>query len=138
MGFNHCWRIILLFFFYFETGLSGQTDSIIFYPETEIKDGIYLNYHDFRRNKAIDKEQVISNQDKTQLEFISKIISQKTFSYSTNGIIRTVDPGNVYGFFQNRTFHVNFNGEFYRVPVFGSISYFVANVKVYRSFYNPL
>lgn len=50
-----------------------------------------------------------------------------------------MESKNVWGFFQNNTLYVNYKEEFYRVPVFGAISYLVANVTVVNvGFYDPL
>jgi hypothetical protein len=117
--------------------LSAQIDSVVFATGSNISDGIYINHEDLRWNRAIKKEQIISSEDKNQQEFIGKVLSHKKFSFEKNAAVHTIEPKNVFGFFQNNTFYINFNGDFYRVPVFGSISFLVANVKVLRNFYDP-
>jgi hypothetical protein len=122
------------------TGLNlfSQTDSIAYPNQAKMEDGIYLNYDDFRRNKPITKEQIVSDMDKSQLEFIGKTIFNEKFSYKLNGETITTASKNAWGFFQNNTFYVNYKGDFYRIPVFGAISYLVANVTVVNpGFYDP-
>lgn len=115
-----------------------QTDSVMHSPESRIGDGIYLNYADFRRNKSIKKQQVVSKLDKDQLEFLGKTLYGEKFAYEENGATTTVESKNVWGYMQNNTLYVNFKGDFYRVPVFGSISYLVATVTVINpGFYDP-
>jgi hypothetical protein len=118
--------------------INGQGDSIMYDP-LKTGDGIYLSYDDFRKNKVITKEQVVSNIDKEQQEFIGKVMFGETFSYKQpDGQVVTMETKKAWGYFQNNTFYVNVNNDFYRVPVFGSISYFVANVTVVNvGFYDP-
>ena len=116
----------------------SQADSVIHSPDTRMEDGIYINYSDFRKNTSIKKSQIISKLDKEQLEFLSKTIFEVKFSYEENGVINTVESKKVWGYMQNNTLYVNFRGDFYRVPVFGSVSYLVATVTVINpGFYDP-
>ena len=116
----------------------SQADSVMLAPDLRLEDGIYLSYDDFRRNKSIKKQQVISKLDKSQLEFLSKVIFEEKFSYEENGTVVTLESKTVWGYIQNNIWHVNFKGDFYRVPVFGSVSYLVANVTVINpGFYDP-
>lgn len=116
----------------------SQSDSIAYTPGMPIEDGIYLSYQDFRFNKGIAKSQIKSTQDKDQLEFISKVLTEEKITIITNGNELTYNSKDVWAYFQNNTFYINFKGEFYRVPVFGSISYLVAYVTVISpAFYDP-
>jgi hypothetical protein len=116
----------------------AQKDSAVYPSNARVVDGIYLNYADFRQNKSIVKEQIVSDLDKEQLEFISKTVAAEKFSFRTNETTVTVESKNVWGYVQNNTFYVNYRGEFYRIPVFGSISYLVASVVVVNpGFYDP-
>ena len=101
----------------------SQSDSIAYTPGMPIEDGIYLSYQDFRFNKGIAKSQIKSTLDKDQLEFISKVLTEEKITIITNGNEHTYNSKDVWAYFQNNTFYINFKGEFYRVPVFGSISY---------------
>lgn len=117
---------------------NGQNDSIICDASFKITEGIYLNYADFRRNAPISRSNINTKQDKDQLEIFGKILAEKTFSYNTNSGTNTFESKNAWGYYQNNTLYINFNGEFFRVPVFGSINYFVATVEVISpGFYNP-
>jgi hypothetical protein len=103
-----------------------------------LDDGIYLSYEDFRHNNSIKKEQIQSKQDKNQLEFLAKVVFEEKFAYEESGRIFQVESKNVWGYMQNNILHVNYRGDFYRVPVFGSVSYLVANVTVATpGFYDP-
>jgi hypothetical protein len=131
-------RLILFLFGVAVLNLSAQRDSIAF-ENAELGDRIYLSYGDFRQNKAVTKNVIVSNLDKNQQEFIAKVLFNETFSFkNADSILVTLDTKRVWGYRQNGTFYINFNGDFYRVPVFGSISYFVANVVIMNTgFYDP-
>ncbi|MGZ3899895.1 MAG: hypothetical protein ACXVO9_07920 [Bacteroidia bacterium] len=119
----------------------AQKDSVLYNSETtNLVEGIFLTYEDFRKDKAITKDEIQSNVNKDQLDYYGKVIDQLKFTYTKNGITNTVDAHKVWGFYQNRTLYVNYKEVFYRVPVFGSICYLVAVVEVpsyYPGYYGP-
>lgn len=136
MAFRHILCLLLVFC---SLALSAQKDSTI-YKENGLTEGIYLTYDDFRRNNPVTKNEIESNLNKEQLDFLGKIIDQVKFAYKRNGITETADARKVWGFYQNHTLYVNYKETFYRVPVFGAICYMVALVEVpvyYPGYYSP-
>jgi len=117
--------------------VGAQNDSVVFRSGGVIDDAVFLSYQDFRFNKGIRKEKIISVSDKNQLDFISKCLSAETLEYIDNGSKSRIPTDSVFAYVQNNTFYFNYKGNFYRVPVFGAISYFVANEVVYNTFYDP-
>lgn len=116
----------------------SQTDSVIFNKDVRLEDRIFLTYGDFRRMTGLKKEVIISTEEKEQLEFLTKVLYEEAFSYKEGETLIKAISKNVWGYLQNSTFYVNYKGDFYRVPVFGSISYLVANVTVINpGFYDP-
>lgn len=116
-----------------------QSDSVVFSKDLKLTDGIYMTYFDFRSNSGITKEQLVSTINKEQLDFVGKIIDQQKFSYKSNNGILSAESNTVWGFVQNGTLYINFKEDFYRVPVFGSICYLVANVTAMNAgFYDPM
>ncbi len=116
----------------------AQNDSVSFNPIFGISDGIYLSYYDFRHGISIKKSDIISNLDTTQIDFISKVLSQNKFQFIKQGQTNTNESKKVWGYFQNNALYLAYNDVFNRVPVFGAISYFVANVKVVSpGYYDP-
>jgi hypothetical protein len=106
--------------------LHGQSDSIPFVAGSVLPDGIYLTYSDFRFNRPVTKAQVIWPGDKSGLEFFSHLMEEKKIRINRASKTDTVASENVWGYAQNNFLYLNYNGEFYRVPVFGAISYVVA------------
>lgn len=118
--------------------LRAQKDSVVKDETFKMKEGIYLTYDDFRNNSPITRENIETNIPKDHLELFGKVLQQDEFSYTVEGEKITKKSKNAWGFFQNNSLHLNYNGDFYRVPLFGSISYLVANVEVPASaFYTP-
>src|SRR6185369_13374314 len=116
----------------------GQRDSIIGDENLKLKEGIYLNYADFRKNDPITKEQIESSLSKEHLDFYGKTLNESKFTFSKNGQKTTQESKAVWGFYQNNTLHVNYNKDFYRVPIFSAICYLVATVEVINpSMYSP-
>lgn len=127
-----------LFFLIFSFIIKGQTDSVKCGEGFQIKEGIYLSYSDLRNNTTVSRDEIITGISKDQLDFFGKITAEKTFTYSSSGSKKTVESKNAWGYYQNNTLHINYNGEFFRVPLFGSISFFVATVEVVSpAYYTP-
>lgn len=117
---------------------SAQSDSVEYAPGKVLEDAVYLTHDDFRHYQGIRKIQVVSKIEKDQLEFLGKVLFEEKFTYERDGAAYTVESKKVWGYMQNGTLYVNFRGDFYRVPVFGSISYLVATVTVINpGFYDP-
>lgn len=119
----------------------AQTDSVMITELNELKEGIFLTHQDFRKNNSISKEQIITKLDKERLDFYNKLALNDRIEYSIGSNTFTVNVINVWGFKQNKTLFVNYNGAFYRVPVFGAICYFAGVVEVtgyYTGVYDPM
>ena len=133
-------KIVIILIFQIGSRLCyGQADSILAPANLNFPDEVFLTYTDFRYNKGISVEQIISPIKKDQLDFLIKTIETETLTYMEGQKTSTVTSNTIWGFFQNKTLYINFRGDFYRVPVFGSICYLVATVEVYGSgFYDPM
>lgn len=119
--------------------LRGQTDSIVVPADLNLPDAVFITYSDFRYNKGVLKDQIISSINKEQLDFVGKCLDKETVNYNDGQATKQVNSKTVWGFIQNKTFYVNYKGSFYRVPVFGSICYLVATVEIAGvGFYDPM
>lgn len=123
-------RTLFVFFLITNLCVFSQVDSVKFEFGSPINDGVYLSYSDFRRNNPVTKDEIISNLDKEQLNFIEKNMQEVVFYYQKSGVSYTVQPKKIWGYTQNNTLYLNYGGEFFRVPVFGSISYLMISVLV--------
>ncbi len=119
----------------------SQSDSVMVTELKPFSDGLYLTNNDHRHNKAISKENIITNINKDQVDFYYKVTATTKIEYSVGGTTYTMEPSHIWGFVQNGTLFVNYKGVFYRVPVFGAISYFAGVVEVsgyYTGVYDPM
>lgn len=117
----------------FAAGAHAQSDSVSFSNDFALKEGVYLSYTDFRKNHPVPKDAIQSNGDKTQLDFIGKEVGdKKEIDIAYNGTEQKLQTKNLWGYSQNNTLYLNYEGKFYRVPVFGNISHFLGTVEVYN------
>jgi hypothetical protein len=130
-------KAVLYSLFLLADAACAQSDSVKYDAIAGSMDGVFLTYGDFRHNRSIKRDDILMEGDKTQLDYVGKSLSGEFFNYNFNGVQHRTECRTVFGFVQNNTFYVNYRGDFYRIPVFGAISYFVANVTVVNSFYDP-
>lgn len=117
----------------FLLGLKGfsQADSVAYSPDFLLYEGLYLTYQDFRHNWPIPKEKITTQINKDQLDFFSKLIENDKIEFiERDGKKDTVKANEVWGYCQNNIIYINLNKSFFRIPVFGNISYFLATVEV--------
>jgi hypothetical protein len=130
--------LILLFVFMLllPSGVAAQDEGVILkepYP-----DGIFMSFEDFQILRLVPKTAVTTTVPTHYLDFFSRVLFEKELIITTEYGERRVPSASVWGFLQNNVLYLNYRGEFYRVPVFGTFSYFVATVVVSSpGFYDP-
>ncbi len=132
------------FIFFILTSLQPHAQQVIQYaPGFEFKEGVYLNFEQFKNNNPIPKNSIVSNFNKSDSEFLPTILDAKTFSYKdSNDSLHTIKTQDVWGFSRNDNIFISLEDDFNRISVLGSISHFVAAITVYNSsmnspFFNP-
>lgn len=125
-------RRILLFFMFICLGrLWAQSDTLVYAKDFVLNEGLYLTYSDLRHNWPIPKEKISTKIEKNQLDFYSKLIEGENIEYTErDGSHSKINSTKVWGFCQNNVVYINYNKTFYRIPLFGAISYFIASVEV--------
>ena len=119
----------------------AQNDSIqegyVKYTNSfKFKDGIYLNFHQVKLNQPIQKSQIVTDIDYNSFDFYEKLFESKLISlYDNIGVKKEIKINEIWGFSEKGVLYINLNEEFNRIPVFGSISHFIAN-KTYTE-YDP-
>jgi hypothetical protein len=101
---------------------------------TPLPEGIYVKGSDFLKLRPLKKNSIVTDADTNDLEFYGKLMNKKELEYYTGQKKEKILTDSIWGFVQNNTLYVNVSGKFYRVPVFGTISYFTAVVEVYNRF----
>ena len=130
---KNLFKIACIFFLLTSVSFSAQekTDSIAYNKDFVLNEGIYLNYYDFRTNRPISKEVIRSQDNKDQLEFLSKLVDNNTFiNFNFNGIEHKVHADSIWGYCQNNVVYINYEHKFCRIPLFGNLSQFIAMVEV--------
>ncbi|GAB4199979.1 MAG: hypothetical protein Fur0023_02890 [Bacteroidia bacterium] len=106
--------------------LMSQQDSIF-----ERKEGLYTDYIQFRENKPVTKERIITGIDTNQLDFFTKVVSQKQIKIlSARKDTIIISSKDLWGYYQNNILYINYDNTFYKVPVLGAISYFIGTQEV--------
>ena len=106
-------------------------DSVAYTKDFRLYEGLYLGYQDFRYNWPIPKEKIITKINKEQLDFYSKLIEEEFIEYTErDGSVTKMKSDKVWGYCQNNIIFINQEKNFFRIPVFGSISNFIGTVEV--------
>lgn len=105
-----------------------------------LKEGIYLKFLQFKNNSPLDKHQVVTDLNKNELNFYSEITSRQILSYvDDSGSVQKINPKSAWGYSRNNQVYINVENQFYRIPVLGSISHFIATVTVFSTpYFDPV
>lgn len=123
-------QLIIFFVLSFNANLRAQ-DSVMYSKEFRLYEGIYINYEDLRFNWPIDKEKIITNLPKEQLDFFSKLVESDMIEYKErDGSVIKIKTEKIWGYCQNNVIFINQENSFFRIPVFGAISSFIGAVAV--------
>lgn len=125
---------LLLLFFLFSAGLNAQNDSLVYGPGFGFHEGLYLSFDQFRANRPVPVSRIISEYDSTALDYLRKIVSTKTIRFINDaGAEEEISPGKLWGFSENNSVYIRFNGDFNKVVVIGSLCHFTAMYTTYMS-----
>lgn len=134
------YAIFLIFLFLLKASCFNAQDSVAYTKDFRLYEGIYLSYQDFRYNWPIPKEKINTTINKEQLDFYSKLIEEELIDYTErDGSETKVKSEKIWGYCQNNMIYINQDKNFFRIPVFGSISNFIGTVEVvgYSPGYDP-
>lgn len=115
-------------------------DSVMYTRDFRLYEGIYTSYKEFRYNWPIDKDKIVTNLPKDQLDFFSKLTESDIIEYKErDGSLEKIKTEKIWGYCQNNVIFINQDKNFFRIPVFGAISNFIGTVEVvsYSRGYDP-
>jgi hypothetical protein len=114
-------------------------DTLVEYtPDFEFSEGVYLNFDMVKNNDPIAKASIIAPFGYDDRDFFEKVLEKKeVMFYDEFGTKQTIKSNQIWGFSKNGTLYINYNGNFSRIPVVGSITFFVAQLTTYNSAYDP-
>jgi hypothetical protein len=136
-------RIFLLLLFALPLCIYAQKDSIAgrkvaLSEDFRFRDGVYMNIEDVKRNNPIVKERIISDLDENDYTYFETLLSSDYISVLDNmGVKVDIKVKGIWGFCQNGILFIKHNGQFNRIPVFGSICHFIADQTYVDNRYNP-
>ncbi|HBX50914.1 MAG: hypothetical protein A2275_11040 [Bacteroidetes bacterium RIFOXYA12_FULL_35_11] len=113
---------------------SAQEDPknlVEYSPEFKFKEGIYLSFDQWKHNKPLTKQRIVTKTDANDFEYFVKILSEENLQYFDDyGVQQTMKVSEIWGYCRKGMIFINWHGEFSRVPVIGSITYFAAMISV--------
>lgn len=131
--------LVAAFLLFFSSCLFSQTDSVPYTRDFEFREGIFLTVMDFKYNNPIPKEAIITSIPTTDASFMNQVMGYKTITFKDRqGVEQKLETSTVWGFCQNRGIYINFNKEFQRVNVIGSLFHLVATVTTLSGMRDPM
>ncbi len=131
--------ITITFFYLFHNITICQTDTnkVIYTPSTNLKEGVYLTFDLFIKQKPISFDKLLLSNNENSIENLFK---QKSILYTDNyGFTKEIETKSIWGYVLNNALFIYYNKEFFRVSYLGSIAHFIATqtVKNYVPPYDP-
>lgn len=128
-----------IFFFFCFTQAFSQTGTVAYSHEYDFKEGVYLTIDQFKQNSPIPKSAFVTGIPKSELDFFSQLLETKTITYkdSTGKEIK-LETNSLWGYSQNRSVYLNFNKEFNRINVIGTVFHFTATIRTVSTYHDPM
>lgn len=117
----------------------SQTNSVPYSREYIFTEGFFLTVHQFKSNSPILKTSVISEISKDDVDFLKEEIKKKKIAYQDSSKVQyKIETSNIWGYCQNRTIYINYNNDFNRVNVIGTLMQFTALITTSPGFMDPM
>lgn len=131
--------IFLSLFFFLPVLLSAQTDSLAYAPGFNFRQGIYLNYQQFKENRPVPRSKIVCHFDSTRRDFIQLETAARTLSYTdSSGKVIEISSENIWGYCENYDVYIRYNNAFAKFYRIGCICYFTINIlDMYQHTGNP-
>lgn len=131
-------KLIFIFSLISFIGFS-QTNSVPYSREYIFTEGFFLTIHQFKGNSPILKTSVISEISKDDVDFLKEEIKKKKIAYQDSSKVQyKIETSNIWGYCQNRTIYINYNNDFNRVNVIGTLMQFTALITTSPGFMDPM
>jgi hypothetical protein len=117
---------IIILFLLFSLGTQARVDSVVYTRDFQFKEGLYLNFFQFRNNDPIPLSSIISNYDQNDREFMLKVLSHNKVVYKdTNGAEQKINSKDIWGYTLKRDVFIQTSGSFMKIQIIGSICHFL-------------
>lgn len=115
----------------FTSPVFAGSDSSIYTKDIKFKDGLYLNFFDFKTNKPIPTSKIITNYNKNTLDFFKQELTKTEIKYLDSGNTeQTIKTNKLWGYCSDNNIYINYGKEFSKIMVIGSICHFTAIMEV--------
>ncbi len=117
---------------------SVSADFVKYTPAFKFKDGIFINFEQVKKNNPIPKAVIVSENSIDDYDFFEKITENFVISfYDQLGNKKNIETEKIWGYSKQGILYVNYNDEFNRIPVVGSISHFISHYVSISTNYVP-
>lgn len=112
---------------------------VMYDNDFDFKEGLYATIEDFKNNSPIPKTAIQTKFNINSPDFYAELMTEEAIKVVlANDSILSLKTESLWGYSRNANIYINFNNEFYRIPVLGSMSHFVATVEVnVNGYYDP-
>ncbi len=118
--------------------MQNTKDSIRYTIDFKFNDGVFLTFDQVTSNRATPFKNIISNENYLSDDFVSKVLTKDKIRIFINGEKTEILTKNIWGYAKNGVLYIHHTKTFYRIPSIGSISFFIANIKIkYQSQTDP-
>ena len=132
-------RFLTIIFSFISLITFAQSDSIAYSRDYEFAEGFYLAVNQFKNNDPVPKSSIISGIPKDQLDFMKQLMEQKNIVFTdSRSVEQNIETLTIWGYCQNRSVYINFNKQFNKLIVIGTLCHFTAMVATSASFRYPM
>jgi hypothetical protein len=108
--------------------LKPRTDSVAYTRDYPLDQGVYLKFNDFKKNIALEKEQIIMNYPKEQSDFWDQLLMNKVIHYKDDsGVEKKINVNEIWGYYINNHLYINTSEGFRKCIIIGSLCYMDRN-----------
>lgn len=128
-------KILSLFLLFFPFWVWAQQNNKVKYTlDFRFNDGVYLNFDAVKANKPIPLMKIQAEQNENTFDFYEKLFENDfIYIYDDFGKLEEIPISEIWGYAQNGKLFINLHDNFNRIPYFGSISHFLADVTTYQT-----
>lgn len=132
-------QFLTIIYVFFSLITCAQSDSIVYSRDYEFSEGFFLAMGQFKNNDPILKSSIISGIPKDQLDFMKQLVEQKNIVFTdSKGVEQKIETLTIWGYCQNRSVYINFNKQFNKLIVIGTLCHFTAMVATSVGFRDPM
>ncbi len=133
------WHIVIVFLFSCCIhSVSAQQKVTQYTKDFEFKDGVYLSFLDFKNNHPIPASKILFDSNKDDRDYLKIVMNNPILKYTNeSGTPQEIRVDGLWGYCSNGTIYIQYGVDFNRMTIIGSMSHFIATIKIRISSPNP-